>query len=75
MIEIIGYIAAFFVMMSFVMKNVVRLRVVNIIGCALWVVYGIMLDSYPIILPNIGIMAINSGHLVRKYLNTNKKKK
>jgi uncharacterized protein with PQ loop repeat len=51
------------------MKNVTRLRIINTIGCATWVVYGIMLESNPVIVTNIGILAINTGHLLRNYLN------
>lgn len=69
MIEIVGYIATFLVMLSFMMKNVTRLRIINTIGCATWVLYGFMLDSNPVIITNIGILAINSGHLLRNYLN------
>ena len=69
MIEIVGYIATFLVMLSFMMKNVTRLRIINTIGCATWILYGFMLDSNPVIITNIGILAINSGHLLRNYLN------
>ena len=67
MIEVVGYIATFLVMMSFVMKDVNRLRVINALGCVAWIVYGVMLDSYPVIITNVGILAINSGHLLRNY--------
>jgi uncharacterized protein with PQ loop repeat len=69
MIEFTGYLATFLVMLSFMMKNVTRLRIINTIGCATWVVYGIMLESNPVIVTNIGILAINTGHLLRNYLN------
>ena len=69
MVEIVGYIATFLVMLSFMMKNVTRLRIINAIGCATWIAYGVMLDSYPVIVTNVGILAINSGHLLRNYLN------
>jgi len=68
MTEFTGYIATFLVMLSFMMKNVTRLRVINAIGCATWILYGFMLDSNPIIVTNVGILAINTGHLLRKYL-------
>ena len=51
------------------MKDVTRLRVINAIGCATWIAYGVMLDSYPVIITNVGILAINGGHLLRNYLN------
>jgi len=69
MVEIVGYIATFLVMLSFMMKNVIRLRIINAVGCATWIAYGVMLDSYPVIITNVGILAINGGHLLRNYLN------
>ena len=68
MIEIVGYIATFLVMMSFVMKDVIRLRVINALGCMAWIVYGFMLESNPFIVTNVGILAINAGHLFRTFL-------
>jgi len=68
MIEIVGYIATFLVMMSFVMKDVNRLRVINALGCIAWIVYGFMLESNPVIVTNVGILAINAGHLLRTFL-------
>jgi hypothetical protein len=63
MTEFTGYIATFLVMLSFMMKDVTRLRIINTIGCATWIAYGVMLDSYPVIITNVGILAINGGHL------------
>lgn len=68
MTEFTGYIATFLVMLSFMMKDVTRLRIINAVGCATWIAYGAMLDSYPVIITNVGILAINSGHLLRNYL-------
>ena len=72
MTEFTGYIATFLVMLSFMMKNVTRLRVINAIGCATWILYGFMLDSNPIIVTNVGILAINTVHLLRNFLNSQK---
>lgn len=69
MIEVVGYVATFLVMLSFMMKNVTRLRIINAVGCATWIIYGVMLDSNPVIITNVGILAINFGHLLRNYLN------
>lgn len=54
--EYIGYSASFFVVLSFLVPNNIRLlRIVNGIGCALFVAYGYLIDSYPIIIPNVFI--------------------
>jgi len=72
-IEVIGYLATFLVMLSFVMKDVTRLRVINAIGCATWILYGFMLDSNPIIVTNVGILTINAWHLSKNYLQKDAK--
>jgi hypothetical protein len=54
-----GYFASFFVMLSFLMRNIITLRYVNSIGCLLFVGYGILLDSWPVIITNVAIVGVN----------------
>jgi uncharacterized protein with PQ loop repeat len=62
--EIIGYLASIVVLISFLMKDILKLRIVNFIGCGLFVAYGIMLHySIPIILTNSVIMIIHIYYL------------
>ncbi len=68
--EWIGYLASLFVLLSFLMKNIVTLRYVNSIGCLFFVAYGILLaTSWPIIITNVAIVCVNIY-----YLFINKKK-
>jgi hypothetical protein len=65
--EIVGYIASLFVLISFLMKDLRKLRFINSIGCGLFIVYGVMLGfSIPIILTNSAILAINFYSLTSK---------
>jgi hypothetical protein len=65
--ELVGYVASLFVLVSFLMKDMRTLRMVNSVGCALFVVYGVMLAySIPIILTNTAILAINGRALLKK---------
>jgi hypothetical protein len=73
MLEAVGYLATFLVMLSFVMKDVTRLRIINAIGCSTWILYGFMLDSNPIIVTNVGILTINAWHLSKNYLQKSSK--
>ncbi len=61
--EWIGYLASFFVMISFLMRNIISLRYVNSIGCLFFVVYGILLDSWPVIITNVAIASVNFYYL------------
>jgi len=63
LVEIVGYLASIVVLCSFVMKDVKKLRRVNMVGCLLFVVYGFMMPTIriglPIIITNAAIMGIN----------------
>ncbi|HET8752787.1 MAG TPA: uroporphyrinogen decarboxylase [Salinimicrobium sp.] len=62
-VEWFGYLASFFVLLSFLMRNIITLRYVNSIGCGFFVAYGIMLDSWPIIITNVAIVLVNFYYL------------
>ena len=64
--EVIGYLASLFVLLSFFNKDMRKLRIVNSVGCGLFVVYGIMLGSIPIIITNVAILAVNGYYLFIK---------
>ncbi|NQX96304.1 MAG: YgjV family protein [Flavobacteriales bacterium] len=64
--EIIGYMASLVVLLSFLMKDVTKLRMVNIVGCLLFVAYGVFLGfSIPIIVTNVAIAIINVVYLIK----------
>jgi len=66
MTEIIGYIASAIVLISFLMKNIKKLRVINTIGCLIFIVYGVLLNfSIPIIITNSVIVGINVYFLIK----------
>jgi len=62
--EWIGYAAMFAVLISFLMKDISKLRIINSVGGALFVLYGFMLStSWPIIVTNFAIICINFYYL------------
>ena len=67
--EVIGYLASLFVLLSFFNKDLRKLRIVNSVGCGLFVVYGILLGSIPIILTNVAILMVNAYYLFLKKEN------
>lgn len=69
-IEIIGYAASFFVAISLLSVNIVRLRILNLIGCITFVTYAFLIKSIPIAVANGFIIGINIYHLV-KLFNSN----
>ncbi len=57
--ELIGYIGSAFVLASFLMASVVKLRIINSIGCIVSVIYGLLIHAYPTILMNGVLLLIN----------------
>ena len=70
-IEIFGYLASGFVALSLVMTRIVRLRILNLIGSGLFVIYGIILSLIPIVITNGFILIVNLVHLVRLFRKRN----
>ena len=66
LVEWVGYAAMISLMISFMMKDMKRLRVINTVGCILFVIYGFMLHSWPIIITNAFISAVNLYYLFVK---------
>lgn len=67
MTEIVGYSAMLVLLISFLMKDIRRLRTLNTIACALFVAYGFLLaTSWPIIISNAAIFGINVYYLFVK---------
>ncbi|AZI66968.1 uroporphyrinogen decarboxylase [Kaistella daneshvariae] len=65
--NIIGYAASFFIVLSFVLKDIRKIRIVNLVGCICFVIYGIFSDFlWPIIIPNAILCGVQLYHLVKK---------
>ncbi|SEQ83408.1 hypothetical protein SAMN05421824_2431 [Hyunsoonleella jejuensis] len=66
-VEWLGYAAMATVLISFLMKSIVKLRLVNSLGCLLFIAYGFCLQpiSKPIIITNIAILLINLYNVLK----------
>ena len=63
--EYVGYFASFFVLLSFLMKKMMALRIVSIIGCLLFIGYGVLLGSVPVIITNASIVVVNAWFIYK----------
>ena len=63
--EVIGYVGSAFVLASFLMASVVRLRVINSVGCIVSVIYGLLIHAYPTVIMNAALLLINIFFLLR----------
>lgn len=58
-VEWFGYLASMVVLVSLTMTSIIKLRVINFIGCVLFAMFAYFIDSYPTMFMNIGIAGIN----------------
>lgn len=64
-IEWVGYLASALIVISLTMSSIVKLRIINSIGCALFVVYGISVGALPVAFSNVLIIFINLYYLFK----------
>ena len=57
-LDIVGWAATIFFIISFLINNMLWLRIINMVGAALWLTYGIIDTSYSIIFLNVIIVSI-----------------
>jgi len=64
-VNYIGYAASVFIVLSFILKDLNKIRIVNLIGCICFVVYGIFSGMlWPVIIPNAIICFVQVYHLI-----------
>ena len=61
--EIIGYVGSALVLVSFLMASVVKLRIVNSVGSAIFAAYALLIHSYPTMIMNLCLVLINLYYL------------
>ncbi len=66
-VELVGYLASALVVASLAMTSVVRLRIVSLIGSLVFVAYGALLPSIPIILTNAAVAGLNIWFLRKEF--------
>ena len=70
-LELVGWVATFVVIGSFLVNDMIKLRSINLVGATLWLIYGIIASSYSIIFLNVVVMSIQIFKI--KQLIKNKK--
>ena len=64
-LELIGYIGSFLVVISMLMSSIVKLRVINTIGSVISGVYAVICGALPLALMNLCLIVINVVNLVK----------
>jgi len=66
-LEIIGYAGSILIALSLLLTSILRLRFISLAGALCFVVYGLFIGAYPIVLVNIIIAGIDVYYLYRIY--------
>lgn len=66
-IQVTGYLASLLLALSLLVTNDLRFRWLNTGGCLSFIVYGILIQAFPIILTNAILFFINMYALVKIY--------
>jgi len=61
--EMIGYAASLLVAFSLTMKSLQKLRIVNMIGAIVFIVYGLLIGAIPVAFLNTLILGVNVYNL------------
>lgn len=64
-VELLGYVAMFLIGVSFLMRDMLKLRLMNFIGAMLFVIYGFLIESFPVMMLNIFITLVNAYHIFK----------
>ena len=73
--DIIGYAGMALLVSSFLMKNMVLLRSLNLLGGVLSAIYGFLTKTYPTAILNIILVTINLIALIIFFMKKHKAKK
>lgn len=63
----IGYVASVLLAISLVVNNDLKFRWINAGGCLFFIIYGIFISAFPIIITNAFLLAINIFYLFKIY--------
>lgn len=69
MIDLLGYLASGIILISFAVKDIIKLRIINSIGSVVWIVYGTLINNNPTIFVNIAVLMIHIWWLIKNKLN------
>ena len=72
-IEWVGYAASIMIAISLLMTDILKLRIINSIGCVLFVIYGFSVNAYPVGVINAFIFLVNIFYIFKFFKNKNKR--
>ena len=72
--EWLGLVASAFVLVSFLMSNQIKIRIINMVGCIAWVIYGFLLPAYSTAIMNGAVFIVHVVFLTKYFIKRRKEK-
>ena len=64
-LEIFGYIGTILVVSSMMMKSINKLRIINVVGGTISLIYSALISAWPIVIMNAAIVLIHCYHFAK----------
>ena len=72
--EWLGLIASAIVLISFLFSNQIKTRIINMVGCVVFVVYGMLLPAYSTAFMNFALLVVHVVFLTKYFIKRRKEK-
>lgn len=72
--EWLGLVASAFILVSFLTTNQTKTRLINMVGCVAFVVYGFLIKAYSTSIMNGALFIVHIVYLVREFKKRKKEK-
>lgn len=73
--EWLGIIASVIILISFLTSNQIKTRIINSVGCVVFVVYGFLLPTYSTAFMNLSMLVVHAVFLGKYFVKKRKEKK
>ncbi|MDE5548002.1 MAG: hypothetical protein K2J30_03295 [Clostridia bacterium] len=73
--EWLGLVASAFILISFLTSNQIKTRIINVIGCIVFVIYGLLLPTYSTAFMNAAVLIVHVVFLTKYFIKKHKEKK
>lgn len=71
LLELFGYCGSVLVAVSLMMKNILKLRWINLAGASVFSIYGLLVEAYPVFVLNGFIAVVDVYYLLQMYNQKN----
>ena len=72
--EWLGLVASLIVLVSFLMTNQIKTRIINMVGCIVFVIYGLLLPTYSTAFMNGAVFIVHVVFLIKHFVKLRKEK-